>query len=293
MHQLLIISIITLILLIFSAIPIIKLKYHHDMSFYIETFSKKCINDFSKIPEKNTYLFNICSSVLYDEKFADESFNNNKYNINSFKLYKEYVQYGTVSFAIFWIFFLSYLYLFIIYFNEKYLTYSLIFYLFLCILSYTVLYSLILKKITEIYKIYDTDIYKYYNTIYSINYGLKNKDIDTRKSMIQQIFYDCDDYIKYDIGLLIYNIDTVSKLGKKDINIPFIDHHDKENVNKIKSKIETVIFYLYVYLFQIILLIFFIFKTIKEKYDTIIIQILLVVIYLCIVFFYVLFRQLH
>lgn len=290
MHQLLIISIITLILLIFSAIPIIKLKYHHDMSSYIETFSKKCINDFSKIPEKHTYLFNICSSVLYDEKFENESFNNNKHNINSFKLYKEYVQYGTVSFAIFWIFFLSYIYLFTIYFNEKYLTYSLIFYLFLCILSYTVLYSLILKKITEIYKIDDTDIYKYYNTIYSINNGLKK--LQNSKSIKEQIFYDCDNYMKCDIGHLIYNSNTVSKLGQH-IDISFVDHHNKENVNHIKSKIETVIFYLYVYLFQIILLIFFIFKIIKEKYDTIIIQILLVVIYLCIVFFYVLFRQLH
>jgi hypothetical protein len=189
--ELILISLLILILSIISFLPLIYLNYAMDLNNNINNYnnicdSKKNIYE-SNINIKNTYMWNLCNH-LFDfnviqknfKKYTDENKPIDKHNdiininrdlsivngeFNIMKVYNDYLHSSLPLFIVMWIFFI--LHIINISYNIKnkdsILKYNYFLhsssYLFLHVAVITIIFSLILKKITEIYA--DTKAYEY------------------------------------------------------------------------------------------------------------------------------------
>jgi hypothetical protein len=189
--ELILISLLILILSIISFLPLIYLNYAKDLNNNINNYnnicdSKKNIYE-SNINIKNTYMWNLCNH-LFDfnviqknfKNYTDENKPTDKHNdiininrdlsivngeFNIMKVYNDYLHSSLPLFIVMWIFFI--LHIINISYNIKnkdsILKYNYFLhsssYLFLHVAVITIIFSLILKKITEIYA--DTKAYEY------------------------------------------------------------------------------------------------------------------------------------
>ena len=166
--ELILISLLILILSIISSLPLIYLNYAKDLNNNINNYnnicnSKKNVYD-SDMTIKNTYMWNMCNHLfdfnVIQKKFKNYEDTKNDYSI--MKVYNDYLHSGWPLFIVMWIFFISH-----IVYNIKNrgnnLKYEYFFhssaYIFLHVIVITIFFSLILKKITEIYA--DTKAYDY------------------------------------------------------------------------------------------------------------------------------------
>ena len=188
--ELLILLMVIIILTIISLITLVELKYHLDLSETIQKMNKYClyntnIIDIHSVEIKRTFMWNI-SNYLFDfeqikqnfkhigglDKYKDKytdidnlnrdlSIVDGKFNI--MKVYNTYLHYGLPLFIFIWIYFIIHI-TYIKYFTGSDLNkYIYIFnsslFIFIYVAIYTIFFSIILKKITEIYA--DTYSYEY------------------------------------------------------------------------------------------------------------------------------------
>jgi hypothetical protein len=208
--ELILISSLILILSIISLIPLIYLNYAKDLNNNINIYNnicdaKKNLYD-ADIKIKNSYMWNM-SYYLFDFNVIQKNFKSSAdyvkkptdnyddfININRdlsivdgefniMKVYNDYLHSGLPLFIIIWLFFI--LHLSSVYYNiikientnnkyDYYLHSSL--YIFLHVALFTILFSLILKKITEIYA--DTKAYEYIMFLKEIDILIKERKIE-------------------------------------------------------------------------------------------------------------------
>jgi hypothetical protein len=269
--ELILISLLILILSIISFLPLIYLNYAKDLNNNINNYnnicdSKKNIYE-SDINIKNTYMWNMCN-YLFDFNVIQKNFKkhtettkatdnhedfvninrnlsivNGEFNI--MKVYNEYLHSSLPLFILVWVFFL--LHLLNIYYNIKnrdntskygyFLNSSS--YIFLHAIVITILFSLILKKITEIYA--DTKVYEYIML-------LKELDILIKENKTEPVFPNNDfmDIMKKHSGDDISSVADV--IFTKDLINELTDLHKNivgngeylHNINGYKITLENI-----------------------------------------------------
>ena len=286
MESIMIITIIYFSLFIVSAIPLIQLKYNHDVASYTENMTEYCNKndkrtDHFDLPEFHKYLYMICDT-LYDTQFTTEIVPLSREVPFHMKVYKQYSDMSYAFFILCWIGFISYFILFFINYSKEYIRLSLIFVLFFLLVGITVVFSLILKKITEIYN--DTFITNYYNFMTKLKTGLYEYRTNNNKKFVElskNILYENDkiynnQYSNY-VSNIVFNSENIqllyNHLKKHDNDIELKElleeynkFHNKDHISKIKYKIDVVISYLFMYFLMLVLFVFFIVKILKEQY---------------------------
>lgn len=337
--------IVLLLLIILSMIPIIELKYKSDLYDKMETFNKYCLNnDISLINElevKNSYMWNM-STYIYDVDNLSNFFRglsdttegdyldlnrdisiimvNNKYINNIMKIYNYYLNMSLGLFIFLMIFFASQIYIYI-YFNSyselinclkgcggedcfRYYIYS----LFIYILLFIIFFSILLKKLTELYA--DTDTYQYIMLMKELDILLKENKQDSKE--ITDIIKK---YSKYKINDIAYttihnsvvvgelvaenkkqkNIkDTAKKANKKKTleyknnndynitlkNIEKIEYYNSDEAkNKIKNKVEDIFRFIYVYIVFLIVPLYILSISLQGNYVYILFAIIVAIIF--------------
>lgn len=237
------ILLIILVLSIVSIYPIIELKYNRDLNTNINNYNTLCndstvtMKDFTKVPTKKTYMWNMCN-YLFDYDMIEQNFKNSseyaigsdKYNdiqnlnrdlsivdgkFNIMKVYNKYLHNSIPLFLIICILFLIH-----IYFTNnnndsniaEYTLYSSLFF-FIYVSIYIITFSLILKKITEIYA--DTFAYEYIMIMKELDIIIKENN-DSNKYILDIIkSYSSNDIESVsDIVFNEYLINELSKIHK-------------------------------------------------------------------------------
>ena len=187
---------VLLVLIIISMIPLIELKYQSDLYENIETFNKYCLNNdinlINELDVKNSYMWNI-SSYIYDiNNLSNFFYTKNSSNIDDYrrlnrnqsiimidnellnnimKIYNYYLNMSLGLFLFLIIFAFSQIYIYLNISKYEYLELCLnsdnitiengfryyLYNLFTYILIFIIFFSIILKKLTELYA--DTDTY--------------------------------------------------------------------------------------------------------------------------------------
>lgn len=304
MYVILGVIIFFLFLVFWSALPLIKLKYHNDLAEYSDNITKHCYKniDIDYFPEKHKYMFHICTYLFDDEfkettKIKDESVfrNDNKGQPEwiYMNFYREYTNASMPLFVLGLLFLMFYVFLFQKYFSYEYVSYSLLYVIIFIVLLFIIIFSLILKKITEIYN--DTKLYKYYNLLATINQQamkyktIKGAESQDFKNFVKTVTYDAETDDNYAKNIII-NDETITVLNSKLVsNISAIDcvkskstgticnttdlselldmHsyiHSKKHTDEVKYRINTVTSFLYAYVVFAFVLIYFLFKILNE-----------------------------
>jgi hypothetical protein len=294
---------ILLVLIIISMIPLIELKYQSDLYENIETFNKYCLNNdinlINELDVKNSYMWNI-SSYIYDiDNLSNFFYNINSENVNDYrgfnrnesismidgksinnimKIYNNYLNMSLGLFLFLIIFAISqiYIYPYISNFDIclngnntiensfRYYLYN----LFTYILIFIIFFSIILKKLTELYA--DTDTYKYIMLMIELDILLKENK--SENSDITNIIKKHSKYKINDIAYATLNNSAVindiqnhynkNKTRKYENtkkyritleNIDKIEYYNSEDAkNKVKNKIDDIFRFIYVYIFLLI-----------------------------------------
>lgn len=259
---------IIIVLSIMSIIPIIELKYNRDLNTNIDNYNILCndtavmMKDFTKVPVKKTYMWNMCN-YLFDFNIIQQNFKNsseytigsNKYDdiknlnrklsivdgkFNIMKVYNNYLYNSIPLFVLIWILLFINIYFANYNTDEKiseYTIYSSL-YLFIYISIYTITFSLILKKTTEIYA--DTLAYEYIMLMKELDIIIK-EDSDSNKYIIDIIkSYSYSDIESVsDIVFndsLIYELTNIHKEKKRNREIisNYNGYHlTLENIDKL------------------------------------------------------------
>ena len=324
---------ILLLLIIISMVPVIELKYQSDIYENIEMFNKYCLNnDISLINElevKNSYMWNI-STYIYDINNLSNFFykkdssdmndyggfnrhlsiimNDNDIINNIMKIYNYYLNMSIGLFIFLIIFAISQIYIFLNINKYDYLEYCLngkdiglesifryyLYILFTYILIFIILFSIILKKITELYA--DTDAYEYIMLMKELDILLKEN-----KPTSLPITNILKKYSKYKINDISYAIvnnsavinDLLAVYNKNNYklyannnnykitlkNIDKIEYYNSEEAKgKVKSKIDTIFMFIYVYILLLIVPLYMLSISLQGNY----IYLLLIIIVLLI-----------
>lgn len=324
--------IVLLLLIILSMIPIIELKYKSDLYDKMETFNKYCLNnDISLINElevKNSYMWNM-STYIYDVDNLSNFFRglsdttegdyldlnrdisiimvNNKYINNIMKIYNYYLNMSLGLFIFLMIFFASQIYIYI-YFNSyselinclkgcggedcfRYYIYS----LFIYILLFIIFFSILLKKLTELYA--DTDTYQYIMLMKELDILLKENKQDSKeitdiikkysKYKINDIAYttihnsvvvgDLIDVYNNDRTIIYENNNNYMITLK---NIEKIEYYNSDEAkNKIKNKVEDIFRFIYVYIVFLIVPLYILSISLQGNYVYILFAIIVAIIF--------------
>lgn len=300
--------IILLLLIVISMVPIIELKYQSDIYENIEMFNKYCLNnDISLINElevKNSYMWNI-SSYIYDINNISNFFykkdsgntedydklnrnlsiimNDNKIMNNVMKIYNYYLNMSIGLFIFLIIFAISQIYIFLNIDKYDYLEFCLngardislesnfryyLYILFTYILIFIIFFSIILKKIGELYA--DTDTYEYIMLMKELDILLKENK--PTSSPITNILKKHSKYKINDISYTTLNNSTVinellTVYNKNNYkiyennnnykitlkNIDKIEYYNSDEAKeKVKSKIDGVFMFIYIYILLLI-----------------------------------------
>jgi hypothetical protein len=209
--ELVIVTTIILILMFIGFLPLIYLKYCKDLNNNVELYNTICNNNKNVYIQdkqiKNTYMWNI-SNFLFEFDKLERYFNisneghttdkksfNHMYSIidgqfNIMKIYNDYLHYNIPLFIILWIIFLLNIYNIVNSYgkyenniNEDniYYLYSTLF-AFFNVAIFTIIFSFILKKITEIYK--DTNLYDYIMLLKELDIIIKEDKQEENKNII-------------------------------------------------------------------------------------------------------------
>lgn len=272
--ELILISLLILILSIISFLPLIYLNYAKDLNININNYnnicdSKKNIYD-SGINIKNTYMWNMCNH-LFDFNVIQKNFktkditkaDTDKYediiNINRdlsivngefniMKVYNDYLHSSLPLFIVIWIFFI--LHIINISYNIKnkennkdnnlkydYFLHSSI-YIFLHVAVITIIFSLILKKITEIYA--DTKAYEYIMLLKELDILIKEQKTEPQfnndfMTIIKK--YSADDISS--VTDIIFTKDLIDELTYLRINIKKHGEY-LHNINDYRITLENI-----------------------------------------------------
>ena len=333
---------ILLVLIIISMIPLIELKYQSDLYENIETFNKYCLNNdinlINELDVKNSYMWNI-SSYIYDiDNLSNFFYNINSENVNDYrgfnrnesismidgksinnimKIYNNYLNMSLGLFLFLIIFAISqiYIYPYISNFDIclngnntiensfRYYLYN----LFTYILIFIIFFSIILKKLTELYA--DTDTYKYIMLMIELDILLKENK--SENSDITNIIKKHSKYKINDIAYATLNNSAVindiqnhynkNKTRKYENtkkyritleNIDKIEYYNSEDAkNKVKNKIDDIFRFIYVYIFLLIVPLYILSISLQGNY--IYLLMLIISLLLISISFYNTYNTLH
>ena len=324
---------ILLLLIIISMVPVIELKYQSDIYENIDMFNKYCLNnDISLINElevKNSYMWNI-STYIYDINNLSNFFykkdssdmndykglnrnlsiimNDNDIINNIMKIYNYYLNMSIGLFIFLIIFACSQIYIFLNIDKYDNLEFCLngedislessfryyLYILFTYILIFIILFSIILKKITELYA--DTDTYEYIMLMKELDILLKeNKSTSLPITNILKKYskYKIDDISYATINnsavindlLAVYNKNNYKLYANNNNykitlkNIDKIEYYNSDEAKeKVKSKIDTIFMFIYVYILLLIVPLYMLSISLQGNY----IYLLLIIIVLLI-----------
>ena len=333
---------ILLLLIIISMVPLIELKYQSDLYENIETFNKYCLNNdinlINELDVKNSYMWNI-SSYIYDiDNLSNFFYKNNSNNDkdyrnlnrnesisiidgksinNIMKIYNNYLNMSLGLFLFLIIFAISqicvypYISNFDICLNGdntiensfRYYLYN----LFTYILIFIIFFSIILKKLTELYA--DTDTYKYIMLMIELDILLKenkseNSDITNiikkhSKYKINDIAYATlnNSAVINDIQNHYNKNNTIKYENTKNYritleNIDKIEYYNSEDAkNKVKNKIDDIFRFIYVYIFLLIVPLYILSISLQGNY--IYLLMLIISLLLISISFYNTYNTLH
>ena len=325
------VSITTLILILtlISLYPLIYLKYMKDLNNNIAKYNTICTNkkgvyDTNSIKIRNTYMWNL-SIYIFDFNRISKNFNyknsksdsdtipiNRHYSIingelNIMKVYNDYLHYSIPLFIALWLVFL--LNLSVVFSNDyntddgKYnnYAYSIIF-AFINVAIFTIIFSLILKKITEIY--IDTDLFNYIMLLKELDIIIKenNDDNEDNKKIIDIIRkYSIDENINSiaDVPFNTQLFRDLSDLNRGALNISnnnnykltlqnidkFESYNKKESIRKINDEIDDVTQYITAYFILIFMSTYILSQAIKSNF--LIISFIIILIYIFYIIGYV------
>lgn len=222
-------------------------------------------------------------------------------------LYKQYLNYSMPTFFLgMWKFLFIYIYLFIQYYDNDYISISLMVGLFIFTALFTVIFGMVLKKITEIYN--DTNLKDYIALMKKINKLLKENTINTVSGIdnkltniarkIKDYTDDKDRYfreIAYDKTTL-YNLINTYKLSDgttmeitKDDILNYEKYNSKKQIDNIKYRIDTVTSYLYAYALFLLIIVYFYMRTVEDTN----IYVIIICAYIAIVILYYMYVSLR
>jgi len=311
--ELFILLIIIIILITISLVTIVELKYHLDLNDTIQNMNKYCfyndnILDIHRVELKRTFMWNISNYLFdfnkieqnlkkigeldkYKDKFKDIDNLNRDLSIvdgkfNIMKVYNTYLHYNLPLFIFIWIYFIIHL-VYIKYFADSdYNKYVYIFnstiFLFIYVAIYTILFSIILKKITKIYA--DTKCYEYIMILKELDIIIKEENPDNIE--IIKILKSDDSNVKgiEDIVLTEEIISRLTEIKIKNdetgtyiansnnykITLENIDkfylYNSKNTLDRIFDEINDVTKFMYVYIILLIVPIIVLSQVLKESY---------------------------
>jgi len=311
--ELLILLIIIIILITMSLVTLVELKYHLDLNDTIQNLNKYClyndnILDIHNVELKRTFMWNI-SNYLYDfneieknfkkigelDKYKDKFKDINNLNrdlsivdgkFNIMKVYNTYLHYSLPFFIFIWIYFIIHL-VYVKYFadtdyNKYFYIFNSTIILFIYVAIYTILFSIILKKITEIYS--DTKCYEYIMILKELDIIIKEENPENTE--IIKILKSDDSNIK-GVKDIVLNDEIVSKLteikikneengtyiaNSNNYKITFenIDkiylYNSKNTIDKIFDEINDVTKFMYAYIILFIVPILILSQVLKDRY---------------------------
>ena len=311
--ELFILLIIIIILITISLVTIVELKYHLDLNDTIQNMNKYCfyndnILDIHRVELKRTFMWNISNYLFdfnqieqnlkkigeldkYKDKFKDIDNLNRDLSIvdgkfNIMKVYNTYLHYSLPLFIFIWIYFIIHL-VYIKYFagsdyNKYVYIFNSIIFLFIYVAIYTILFSIILKKITEIYA--DTKCYEYIMILKELDIIIKEENPDNIE--IIKILKSDDSNVKgiEDIVLTEEIISRLTEIKIKNdetgtyiansnnykITLENIDkfylYNSKNTLDRIFDEINDVTKFMYVYIILLIVPIIVLSQVLKESY---------------------------
>jgi hypothetical protein len=332
--ELIAITLLVVVLSILSIIPIIELKYSRDLNTNINNYNALCndnavtAKDFTKVPIKKTYMWNMCN-YLFDFDMIQQNFKSSteyavghigpigtvgqqKYEdiqnlnrdlsivdgkFNIMKVYNKYLHNSIPLFLVIWILFFVH-----VYFSNnnqddnifEYTIYSSII-LFVYVSIYTITFSLILKKTTEIYA--DTLAYEYIMIIKELDIIIKENDdsnkyiLDIIKSYSHNDIVSVSDIVFNDS--LINELTNIHKEKKKNnetirnyndyhLTLEHIDklyvYNSKKTSDKINIEIDDVTRFLITYPVIILAPLYILSLALKETYVFIVISIIVILV---------------
>jgi hypothetical protein len=332
--ELIAITLLVVVLSILSIIPIIELKYSRDLNTNINNYNALCndnavtAKDFTKVPIKKTYMWNMCN-YLFDFDMIQQNFKSSteyavghigqigtvgqqKYEdiqnlnrdlsivdgkFNIMKVYNKYLHNSIPLFLVIWILFFVH-----VYFSNnnqddnifEYTIYSSII-LFVYVSIYTITFSLILKKTTEIYA--DTLAYEYIMIMKELDIIIKENDdsnkyiLDIIKSYSHNDIVSVSDIVFNDA--LINELTNIHKEKKKNnetirnyndyhLTLEHIDklyvYNSKKTSDKINIEIDDVTRFLITYPVIILAPLYILSLALKETYVFIVISIIVILV---------------
>lgn len=275
-------------------------SYIYDVEHLDKFFYKKGNNNY--IVEKNDY-------IGLDRKLNKISVDNN-YIENIMKIYNNYLYMSIGLFVFLIVFFISQI-LILIFINKyddlkaclsgsitntfedtfRYYIYA----LFIYILLFIIFFSIILKKLTELYA--DTDTYEYLMLMKELDILLKeNKPENSAitdilkkhsKNKINDILYSPinNSIISYEL-INVYNKDkTIKYINNNEYkitlkNIEKINYYNsEESKNKIKNKIDDIFRFIYVYILFIIIPLYLLSISLQGNYIYLLFSVITVIIF--------------
>jgi hypothetical protein len=314
-------------------IPLIELKYQSDLYENIDTFNKYCLNNdiklINNLDVKETYMWNMSKYILdfnnLSNFFNDKSDTsnrdyvaldryvskitiNNNYIDNIMKIYNYYLYMSLGLFIFLMIFFINQLSVFLsmnadndlkicvagssnleIQVSFRYYMYLLSIYILLLI----IFFSIILKKLTELYA--DTDAYEYLMLMKEFDILLKeNKPNNSAivdiikthsKNKINDISYTTINNSTVSTELLnIYNKKKLANYENNDNykitlkNIEKLEYYNSDDAkNKIKDKVEDIFRFIYIYIFFIIVPLYILSISLQGNYVYLLCAIILII----------------
>lgn len=311
--ELLILLMVIIILTTISLITLVELKYHLDLNETIQKMNKYClyntnIVDIHSGEIKRTFMWNISNYLFdfeqikqnfkhiggldnYKDKYTDIDNLNRDLSIvdgkfNIMKVYNTYLHYGLPLFIIIWIYFIIHI-IYIKYFTgndfNKYIyIFNSSLFIFIYVAIYTIFFSIILKKITEIYA--DTNCYEYIMLMKELDIIIKEdnsendeivnilKSDNTSITGIEDVVLTEDivnkliDYKnKYQqSGMVIVNSNNY-KLTLENID-KIYSYNSKKTIDKVFDEINDVIRFMYVYIVLLLVPIIILSQVLKEDY---------------------------
>ena len=312
--ELLILLMVIIILTTISLITLIELKYHLDLNDTIQKMNKYClyntnIIDIHSVEIKRTFMWNI-SNYLFDFEQIKQNFkhigNLDKYKdkytdidnlnrdlsivdgkFNIMKVYNTYLHYGLPLFIFIWIYFIIHI-TYIKYFTGSDLNkYIYIFnsslFIFIYVAIYTIFFSIILKKITEIYA--DTYAYEYIMLMKELDIIIKEDNSENNGTIINILKSDntsitgIEDVVLteeivdklidakknyQETGRVIVNTNNY-KLTLENIEKIYA-YNSKKTIDKVFDEINDVIRIMYVYIVLLLVPIIILSQVLKEDY---------------------------
>lgn len=293
-----IVVLLVLLFAILSLLPIVELRYNLNLNETIHDMNKYCSynkneNGFYDLKIKNTFMWNM-SNYLFDfERITNNFKKDGKYGtfgddfkdiknlnrdasivdgkFNIMEVYNKYLHYGIPLLLLLWIYFTTHI-IYIKFYSDTFKKYEYSIYstayLFIYLALYTIFYSIILKKITEIYA--DTNCYKYIMLMKELDIIIKEQN--PANMDILKILQAYNNNVT-SIGEVTFNrkllndlIDkhkTLNNENKTITNtekyiftleniIDLYDYNNTESLNKIHDEIIDVVRFIYVYLIFII-----------------------------------------